>query len=195
MGRFSNINRAEELLAAKNKLDAWRKLDKAAKQAAYKAARMGLRTNIGRQVGYIQPFGTTGNFWYETKVLSPPQDPATPNEENETSLINSIVAAIVGATGKRVITTVPTGANLIIKKARKIEFAKVRVQLTSGASRETTSRFTAGKYRQIESKSASCSFGAIGAESEQTAQAAIIAAIKATLPTAIITFVPQGFVG
>jgi hypothetical protein len=41
--RYSDINRAEELMAAKTKLEAWRKLDAAAKAAAYKAARLGLK--------------------------------------------------------------------------------------------------------------------------------------------------------
>ncbi|MCC3410011.1 MAG: hypothetical protein JGK17_31645 [Microcoleus sp. PH2017_10_PVI_O_A] len=195
MGRYSDINRAEELLAAKNKLEAWRKLDGPAKKAAYKTSRLGLRTNIGRQVGYIKPFGTSANFWYETKVLAPPDDPATPNEENETSLITTLVSAIIGATGKRVLTATPTGANLIIKKAKKIEFAKVRVQASSGNSREATSRFTGNKYRQQEVKSVSCSFGMIGDENEQTAREAIRAALKTALPTAIISFTPQGFVG
>lgn len=199
MGRFRDINRAEELLAAKNKLDAWRKLDTAAKQAAYKASRLGLRTNRGSQVGYILPFGETRPFFFETKVLagSAQGESPTANEENENALITAIVTTIVGVTNKRVVTTAPTSAGVIIKKARKIQFAKVKVQIPGTAqAREATSRFTGKKYRQTEIKSASCPFGALtGSETEQEAQGAVRTAILALLPTAVITFTPQGFVG
>lgn len=196
MARFSDIERAEELLAAKNQLETWRKLDRAAKQTAYAASMLGGRTNVGRQIGWIKPFGETNNFWFETKVLAAPETPPTPKEKTEISLINTLTGAIVAATGKRVSTTAPTGTNLVIKRARKIQFARVKVIVPGNEVRESrVSRFTGIKYRQREVNSVSCVFGMLDTETEQAAQNAIRASLKTALPTAIISFVPQGFVG
>jgi hypothetical protein len=62
--RYSDINRAEQLMAAKTKLDAWRKLDAAARAAAYKAARLGVKINVGSSVAYVKPFGETSDNFY-----------------------------------------------------------------------------------------------------------------------------------
>lgn len=195
MGRFGDIERADELKLKKTALEAYRALSATAKQAAYAASRQGLRTNRGSQDAYIRPFGSEGNFFYIAKVLADPTDPPTAAEENETALITAVRNAIVAATG-RASTTAPTGANTIIKRARKIQFSKVKVTLIGTLTRTRTSRFTGTSYTQREFKSVSCPFGAIdGTESEQTAQSAIRAAILATLPAARITFTSQGFVG
>lgn len=197
MARFSDIERAEELLAAKAALEAWRKLSNTAKKAAYAQSRMGLRTNTGKQFGFIRPFGGSDNFFYKTKVLATDGGTPTAGEENESSLINAVVGAVIqAAAGKGVMTNIPTGTNVVIKTAKKIEFAKVRVQIPTTNTRQRISRFTNKSYTQREVKSVSCSFGAgTSTQTEQQAREAILTALKTALPTAIVTFKPQGFVG
>lgn len=99
MARYGDINRAEQLMAAKNKLDAWRKLDSAAKSAAYKAARLGLKINVGASLGYIKPFGETNdNFYWLARILALPTTAPKPDvEENNNDLITSVRTAVINA--------------------------------------------------------------------------------------------------
>ncbi|MGL5927111.1 hypothetical protein, partial [Chroococcidiopsis sp.] len=197
--RFTDIERAEELRAAKIKLEAWRSSDRVAKKAAYAAAKLGGRTNVNRQVAYIKPFGAGTNFWYETKVLTSNASSGelTPGEENEASLVGAVVAAIVAATDGFASTTAPTGANTVIKVAKKIQFARVKVIIPGTATPRTrTSRFTGNIYTQKESKSVSCPFGMkTGSVTEAEAKVTIRNAILQLLPAARVIFYPQGFVG
>ncbi|MEG4583439.1 hypothetical protein QUA71_28105 [Microcoleus sp. MON1_C5] len=197
MARFRDIMRADELKAQKNAYEAYLKLSTPEKQAAYAASMLGKRSNVGRQIGYIRPFGGPDNFYYETKVLAAPAKAPTPKEQTETSLINTVTTAIIAATGKHVVTAVPTGTNLVIKRARKIQFAKVKVIVPGSEVRENrSSRFTGKKYTQTEVNSVSCSFGRLDQnQNEQDAQTAIINALRSSLPNATILFTPQGFVG
>lgn len=195
--RYSDINRAEQLMAAKTKLDAWRKLDAAAKSAAYKAARVGLKVNVGSSPGYIKPFGeTTDNFFWEAKLLAVPTASPKPDvEENNNGLITNVRAAVIGAGGA--VETKPTGANIIVKRAKKIQLARVVVSLPKATSKATTSRMTGRPYTLVETDTVSCPFGQGASPNnvEAAVQAAIRAALKTSQPTARVTFKPQGYVG
>jgi hypothetical protein len=188
MPRYSDINKAEELLAAKNKLEAWRKLDRAAKRAAYRAARLGLKVNVGSTQGYIKAFGeVSDNFYWQANLLAVPTNPPKPDvEENNNALIT-----------RGVTETKPTAANVTVKKAKKIEFARVICTLPKAQTRATTSRATGLPYTQVETDTVSCPFGQSTAPNnvEQAVREVIRTALKTSQPTARVTFKPQGYVG
>jgi hypothetical protein len=197
MARYSDINRAEELLAAKTKLEAWRKLDRAAKRAAYNAARLGLKVNVGSSIGYIKAFGeVSDNFHWESKLMAVPTAAPKPGvEENNNTLITSVRSAVIGAGAA--LETKPTGTNVTVKKARKIELARVICTLPKAQSRTTTARTTGLPYTQVETDSVSCAFGASTAPNnvEQAVREAIRTALKTSQPSARVSFKPQGYVG
>ena len=195
--RYSDINRAEQLMAAKTKLDAWRKLDAAAKSAAYKAARLGLKINVGHSTGYIKAFGEiSDNFYWEARLLAVPTAPPKPEvEENNNSLITNVRTAVLGAGGA--LETRPTGTNVTVKKAKKIELARVLCTLPKSQTKNTTARTTGRPYTQVESDTVSCPFGQSTAPNnvEQAVREAIRTALKTSQPTARVSFKPQGYVG
>jgi hypothetical protein len=197
MARYSDINRAEELLAAKNKLEAWRELDRAAKAAAYQAARLGLKVNVGSSIGYFKAFGeVSDNFYWESKLLAVPTAAPKPGvEENNNTLITNVRAAVIGAGAAA--ETKPTGTNVTVKKARKIELARVVCTLPKTLTRTTTARTTGRPYTQIETDSVTCPFGASTAPNnvEEAVRQAIRTALKTSQPTARVSFKPQGYVG
>ncbi|MEG4964941.1 MULTISPECIES: hypothetical protein [unclassified Microcoleus] len=158
MARYADINRAEELMAAKTKLEAWRRLDAAAKRAAYQAARLGLKVNVGWSWGYIKPFGEAGNFFWEAKLLAVPTAAPKPDkEENNNSLITNVRTSVVS--GGAAVEIKPTTANVSIKRARKIEFARVLCTVPKTQTRDTISRTTGKPYTLVETDTVSCAFG------------------------------------
>jgi hypothetical protein len=142
MARYTDINRAEELMAAKTKLDAWRRLDAEAKRTAYAAARLGLKINVGSSLAYIRPFGEgSDNFVWESKILAvPTAAPKALKEENNNSLITNVLAAVVGSGA--VLQTKPSGPSIIVKRAKKIQFARVICTVPKTQTKDTTSRMT-----------------------------------------------------
>lgn len=197
MARLKHLDRIEQYKLEKNALDAYNAKSQAEKAVAWKASLNGKKTNRGTQIGYIQPFGAKSNFWFEAKVLALPTDAPTALEESETALINAVVGAVIGAATKPVITTRPIGATDVVKKAKKIHFAKVVVTVTKGTVKDATSRFTGRKYNLPETASVSCPFGAVtgGSDTEQAVQIGLLTAILVALPDAKVRFIPQGFVG
>ncbi|MEG4225534.1 hypothetical protein QUA35_06695 [Microcoleus sp. N9_B2] len=195
MARYADINRAEELMAAKTKLEAWRRLDAAAKRAAYQAARLGLKINVGSSLGWIKPFGETNNFYWETKILAvPTAAPKPEKEENNNSLITNVRTAVIGAGAAA--DTKPTTANVSIKRARKIELARVLCTVAKAQTKDAISRTTGKPYTLVETDTVSCAFGQTeGADNEKAVQDGIRAALKLTQSTARISFKPQGYVG
>lgn len=197
MARYRDIERAEELMAAKTNLEAWRKLNNAAKSTAYKTARLGLKVNVGYSIGYIKPFGeSSDNFYWEGKVLAVPTDPPkTDAEENSNGLITSVRSAVAAAGGFA--ETKPTGTNVITKVAKKIQFARVLCTQPKSGRRNTTSRMTGRPYLLVETDTVSCPFGQSAAPNnvEQAVRQAIRTALKTSLPTARVSFRSQGYVG
>ncbi|MEG4047820.1 hypothetical protein [Microcoleus sp. Pol17_C1] len=195
MTRYADINRAEELMAAKAKLEAWRKLDAVAKKAAYAAARLGLKINVGWTWGYIKSFGETGNFFWEARLLAVPTAAPKPDkEENNNTLVTNVRTAVVNA-GAALVDK-PVTANVVIKRARKIELARVLCTQPKAQTKDTVSRTTGKPYTLVESDTVSCAFGqTTGADSEKAVQDGIRTALNLTQPTARISFKPQGYVG
>lgn len=183
MTKYKYIEMAESLKIAKDKLEAYRKLDMAAKKAAYTAqvtALGGKRVNVGRQDAYINPFGADDKLWYLTRILALPGDTIKEGEESEAALITTLLAATSGATGKRALTSLPTTANAIIVPAKKIRFAKVLYTDIKGNSKAATSRVTGLPYHYTETSTVSCSYGSLAtaADNEQVARAALLTALK-----------------
>lgn len=197
MARYGDINRAEELMAAKTKLEAWRRLDAAAKRTAYAAARLGLKINVGSSLAYIKPFGEgSDNFYWEAKILDvPTAAPKPTKEENNNTVITNVRTAVTGAGA--VVIAKPSGPSITFKRAKKIQFARVVCTVPKTQTKDAISRITGKPYTLVETDTVSCPFGQSAAPNnvEKAVQEAIRAAIKGTMPTARVTFKPQGYVG
>lgn len=201
MARMTDILRADELKAAKDKYEAWLKLDTVQKKAAYATA-VGdhKRVNRASRTVFIQPFGGPDNFWYETKALAPAAAaPApAPNEENEAGLITAVITATT--TAPFVVLTVPAGANNMSNLARKVQFAKVRCTEKTGSGAPKNSRMTGRPYMKYNTNSISSPFGYASGVVDKTEQGAakLIRAglMGANAPAGrSVGFTPQGFVG
>lgn len=201
MARMSDILRADELKAAKDKYELWLRLDRAAKQAAYATA-VGdhRRLNRASRVAYVQPFGAPDNFWYEAKVLAPAAATPAPGtkEENDAALITALLTAVSPtATTGYVLGTAPTAANNVSAEARKIQFAKVKLtQRTGVGTPGKISRLTGLPYTKYQTNTVSCPFGVnatVTDKSEQAAQKALKNALKGDNRS--IGFAAQGDVG
>ena len=196
MARYSDINRADELKAAADKLETWRRLSRPAKKTAYNTQLTALqskRANVGRQPCYIQPFISSNKVWLETKCLASPDSAPTAGEETETGLITALSTAIgISATG-RCRTVPPTGANLVIFPGRRIKFARAIITEKKGVVIQATSRITGLPYSYRGGSSVSCPFGRTGSETEDAARAAIRNAIPPTADRTV-RFVTQGSV-
>ncbi|MEG4032075.1 MULTISPECIES: hypothetical protein [unclassified Microcoleus] len=205
MARFSDILRADELKAAKDKLETWQKLDRAAKQAAYVAA-VGdhKRLNRASRIGFVQPFGAPDKFWYQAKVLAPASATPEPGtkEENDAALITALLTVVSpSATTGYVLGTAPGGAGNISAEAKKVQFAKVKLTERSGNGEPgKISRMTGLPYTKYRTNTVSTPFG-VNAEatdkSEQAARKALRAALLGNPPAAnrFVGFTPQGEIG
>ncbi|MEP6517452.1 hypothetical protein [Microcoleus vaginatus] len=205
MARFSDILRADELKAAKDKLEAWQKLDRAAKRAAYQAA-VGdhKRLNRASRVGYVKPFGAPDKFWYQTKVLAPASATPEPNtkEENDAALITALLTVVSPtATTGYVLAAVPDGAGNMSAEAKKVQFAKVKLtERTGNGEPGKLSRMTGLPYMKYRTNTVSSSFGVNGAatdKSEQAARKALRDALLGNPPAnnRFVGFTPQGEIG
>lgn len=205
MARFSDIMRADELKAAKDKLEAWQRLDRAAKRAAYQTA-VGDHKRINRasRVGFIQPFGAPEKFWYQAKVLAPASATPEPGtkEENDAALITALLTVISPtATTGYVLAGVPGGAGNISNEAKKVQFAKVKLTERSGTGEPgKLSRMTGMPYMKYRTNTVSTPFGvAAGAtdKSEQAARKALRTALLGNPPAnnRFVGFTPQGEIG
>lgn len=197
MGRYGDINRAEELKAAKDKLDLWLKMSRAEKQAAFaatQAATGNKRSNVGRVTAWIQPFGAPDKFFYETYIPAAPSGNPTAKEENANTIITKVANAVKAE--NRAVIVEPTGAGIIIEKARKIEFAKVIYSQIGGTVSGVVSRITGIPYSYTKTDSVSSSFGqgtTAPVPSEGTAQAQLRAALLAAATgNERVSFKPQG---
>lgn len=205
MARYSDILRADELKAAKDKLEAWQKLSRAAKREAYQTA-VGdhKRLNRASRTGFVQPFGAPDKFWYEAKVLAPASATPEPKtkEENDAALITALLTVISpSATTGYVLAGVPGGAGNMSTQAKKVQFAKVRLTERSGAGESgKISRITGLPYMKYKTNTISTPFGVpAGAtdRSEQAARKALRTALLGNPPAnnRFVGFTPQGEIG
>lgn len=200
MGRMSDINRADELKAAKTIYDLHLRKTRAEKIAAYALAVAvggGLRVNRSSTRAFIKPFGTPENFWYETKVLAIATTPNTPKEESATALIAVVISATLGFRD----LVVPTGVNNVSNLAKKIQFAKVRCTERGTAGTAAISRMTGIPYTKYTSNTLSNPFGRgnstqIANDTEPEAKTVIRNLLMTGNPAGrSVSFVAQGFVG
>ncbi|MEG4855701.1 hypothetical protein QUB10_33180 [Microcoleus sp. B5-D4] len=203
MARFSDIMRADELKAAKDKLEAYMRLDTAAKQAAYKTATKGGRLLVGKQDGILIPFGRADDKIYVGLKLPAPSDKTVSGEEQEkdNALITSITSKIVGDT-LWARTTKPETATVVGAVGRKQPPAARVIFTRKGASADRTSRFTGKTYKSPTVTSVSCPFGiktgATGADRGFSENASdIVVLLKPTTPvddSIAVRVTPQGFI-
>lgn len=195
MARFSDINRADELKAAAIKLATWRSLDAAAKKAAYTAATAvgnGKRANRSSRTAFIQPFGSSNNIWFETKMLAQSSETPSPdsNEEAVSGLITLLLTAVVSGFN----LTLPAGAGNISVATKKIQLAKARITEKTGTGVATTSRITGRPYTKFNSNTLSCPYGKSASfTSEAVARGIIRTTLLGTTPSGkSVGFTPQG---
>lgn len=160
MARFSDINRADELKAAKDKLEAYMKLTTAAKQAAYKTATKGGRLLVGKQDGLLIPFGLPDDKIYVGLKLPAPSSSTVTGEEQEkdNALISQVIGTIVGdALWAR--TTRPPTTTVIGSMGRSQPPAARVIYTKKGAQADRISRFTGKGYKSPTVNTVSCPFG------------------------------------
>lgn len=204
MGRkYSDIDRAEELLAAYNAKKLYLAKSKIEKAAAYAATvkdSEGKRLRVGSQDGYVNVFGSA-NSWVKSKLLSandPKGDPA--NGETDAALITLVTNAVVGTTDKYAVTTLPTGASDTIIDIPKTQglLAKVALTRRSGDTKSRKSRVTGRPYKAKTSNTASCVFGSLvnGTATTGSYTSAVSVLTTALVPKGSeglsISFRPQG---
>lgn len=196
MGRYSDINRAEELKKARDAYDLWQKKSRAEKQVAFAATQTetgNKRSNVGRTIAWIQPFGAPDKFFYETYIPGPPSGDPTAKEENALALITKVANA--ARDQGKALTTEPVGSNIVIQQARKIQFAKVIYSETGNDIKTVISRITGIPYSYRKTDAVSSNFGQAASSpiSEQATQALLRTTLLGATPTKErVSFKPQG---
>jgi len=205
MGRkYSDIDRAEELLAAYNAKKSYLGLSKTEKSAAYAVtagASGGKRLRVGTEPGFLKVFGGEADAYVRCKLLSAANlkgDAAT--GETDTPLIAVVVNAVY-ATNLYATLTLPNLTAVTLISFPKVQGLLAKVSLTkrTGDVKLRTSRVTKRPYKAKASNTASCVFGALITGS--TVATATYSAAVDVLKTALIgpgseglsvSFKPQG---
>lgn len=172
MAKYSDIDRAKQLLAAKTKLDAWRDLEQAEKATLYQSqtAITGNKRNaVGKVEGFIIPFGydPSKNIWLRVYFVGPSTGTLTPRQEAAATLITHASEIVYGGTaGTGVFGTLtkPTElASSITAYTGKNDAGKLaRMTLRKKGARlenRIASRVTGLLYTYTKSDSVSCAFG------------------------------------
>jgi hypothetical protein len=153
----------------------------------------------GRQIGYVQLFGSNKKF-VQCKLISDKNLPAV--GDADTSLLGILIAAVIP---NYAVTTKPiaavaeailSGSDLGIQS----KLARVSVKKSKELLHDKVSRFTKQTYKAKESNSASSAIGAlIGGTDTTITYNAAVAALKAVFKPAgtdtssiSISFRPQG---
>lgn len=203
--RFYYVRRAEDLTAAKTALEAWERKTQAEKKALYQTQITNTgnkRSDRGRVLGYIMPFGIDVakkvylKVWLLASTSADPNNELTPSEESAASMITDLTAIIHTGTTKYATTIEPTGVGNYILDYRKQmrKLASVSVTQKEGASKTLTSRITQMEYSYRKSNSVSCTFGQIvGTDTEMfIANKSIEALVEVANAQYSTTFKPQG---
>lgn len=171
MGKYSDIDRARELLVAKTALDNWRDMGQAGKVAAYEATKSktgNRKLATGTVEGYIRPFGYLANSKIFLKVDLTATYEGTPPanlQENNTLVTKLITEIYVGSTGatKYGTTTKPgTGSHITgyQGKGDKSKLARITLrQKGTPLAEKIASRVTGVLYRYTPWDAVSCAFG------------------------------------
>lgn len=157
--KYIDINRGPALNDAYNKLEAWRKLDPAAKRNAYNGVRKPAaeRVNTERVIAWIQPFGATKDgIFYETRIPAANQTAEGGTGGGGQTVATLLLALIAG----RFSATAPVGATDVIIDMPKFQFAQVRASERTGTPNpNAVSRITGRLYTRWRSNSMVASFG------------------------------------
>ncbi|MCT7949996.1 hypothetical protein NG798_09375 [Ancylothrix sp. C2] len=182
MARFTDIERAAELQAAKTALEAWRALTREAKQTAFRGKMNGGRVVTDRIDGYIKPFGVAAaaNTVLKCQILGPNAPSITGGtagvqKETATEMVGLIIAALGSRARTTVngLTTPPAGTEVWTAiAANKFKFAKVLLKNKDATGTQQTSRFTNISYTSYPSQSVSAPFGQEAGSAIETFEAA-----------------------
>lgn len=183
MGRrpYSDIMRADELKLAKDAYDTWLKKSKAEKTAAYQATvgKTGnKRSNVGKQEGYLTPFGidSSKNIYIRAKLLAPATSTPTVGQEPATGEITSLTTAVIGA--EKYSTLIAPASGTIIR-VRNSELAKVKYVEVGSSIPGLISRITGRPYTYRRSNSVSTPFGqGLGGKTALDTYEEVVADIK-----------------
>lgn len=203
-GRFSRLNQAERLMAAKTEMDKWRKMNGEERSALYKATKGNTgnkKTNNESVTGYIRPFGTklADNVWVETRLLAATISAGdTAVEESPGQLFTHLNTVVYD--GGYASRDKPAAGAFFAGIASPSKLARVTLVL-KGAKNPNgiVSRITKNKYTYYKTDSLSTPFGLkTGGDAEQLIEENALAIRQAleTLNTNYKTyFKEQKFLG
>lgn len=163
---FKHISRADEYKADKTAYDAWLAKSRAEKQTAYKnqvAATGNKRSDVGKELGYIFPFGIlqTKKILLGVNIVKAGEN-LEASEESAATIITKLRTAVVGAAKYANIpgTGFPAASSFTINAiGKKIKPAKVRLVRIGAKVEGIKSRYTDRPYTYRKKDSVSCSFG------------------------------------
>lgn len=203
--RFYYVRRAEDLTAAKTALETWERKTQKDKKALYAATLANTgnkKSDRGRVIGYIMPFGIDvskkvyAKVWLLAPTSADPGNQLTPSEEAATGPITDLTSIIYTGTKKFATKDEPTGAGNYIYDYRKMmrKLASVSITQKEGAIKTLTSRITQMEYSYRKTNSVSCAFGQVVATNTEMfiANKEIEGLLEVANPEYLVQFKPQG---
>lgn len=166
--RFYHQQRAAQYAAEKTIIDNW--IDKtAAEKSTLYAAQTALtgnkKSNVGKKIGYIIPFGfdQTDKVWLKVGLVAPGTN-LTPNEEAATAMITALNTATT-STLALATETAPTAAGSFVTDVagKKLKIARVRIVDVAAAplANKINSRITGRPYTYTKKDAISTPFGQV----------------------------------
>lgn len=165
MARFTDIERAAELTAAKAALETWRAKTREQKRTDYRSKLNGGIVVTQRVAGYIKPFGipATNQVALACRILGDGTpslsggEAGGPTKETAADMVTVLIAAIGARARKTMGATSNDG--WVAPPGKKFKFAKVAIRNIEATGTAQTSRFTNLSYTSHPSQTISAPFG------------------------------------
>lgn len=165
--RFYHQQRAAQYTAEKIVIDNW--MDKTAAQKSELYAAQVVKTgnkksNVGKKIGYIVPFGYdqgTDKVWLKVGLVAPGTNLA-PTEESATAMITDLDTATLTTIPLATVTAPTTeGSSVTDVARRKLQIARVRIVnvATTPLANKINSRITGRPYTYTKKDAVSTPFG------------------------------------
>lgn len=166
--RFYHQQRAAQYAAEKIKIDNWLDKTQAEKSALYAAQILktgNKKSNVGKKIGYIVPFGYdqgTDKVWLKVGLIAPPAGTPAATEEAAAAMITALNTATI-TTIPLATETAPTtaGSSVTNVARRKLQIARVRIVevATTPLANKINSRITDRPYTYTKKDAVSTPFG------------------------------------
>ena len=187
--RFYHQQRAAQYAAEKIVIDNW--MDKTAAQKSELYAAQVVKTgnkksNVGKKIGYIVPFGYdqgTDKVWLKVGLVAPGTNVA-PTEEAATTMITALDTATLTTIPLATVTAPATAGSSVTDVARrKLQIARVRIVDVAATplANKINSRITGRPYTYTKKDAVSTPFGQkIGGTGNTTEFAGVAALLMST---------------